>query len=89
VDVLVVVGNAQVPERLIVDDASEAKHETRDVYFGPEMGAVPTRVCARNELRGEWIPGPLLIDEFDSTTVVPPDGRVRLTTWDTIEIELE
>jgi len=32
---------------------------------------------------------PLLIDEFDSTTVVPPDGRVRLTTWDTIEIELE
>jgi N-methylhydantoinase A len=82
-------GDAQVPERLIVDDASEAKHETRDVYFGPEMGAVPTRVCARNELRGEWIPGPLLIDEFDSTTVVPPDGRVRLTTWDTIEIELE
>ena len=31
----------------------------------------------------------LLIEEFDSTTVVPPDGRARLSTWGTIEIELE
>jgi hypothetical protein len=37
----------------------------------------------------EWRNGPLLIEEFDSTTVVPPDGRARLSTWGTIEIELE
>ncbi|HZQ60289.1 MAG TPA: hydantoinase/oxoprolinase family protein [Casimicrobiaceae bacterium] len=82
-------GKAQVPERLLIDHHGEAARETREVYFGPETGVVPTRVCARNDLDEHWIRGPLLIEEFDSTTVVPPDGRARLLTWDTIEIELE
>jgi N-methylhydantoinase A len=58
------------------------------VYFGPEIGAVETPVCGRAEIDGTWRAGPLLIEEFDSTTVVPPDGRARRTGWDTIEIEL-
>jgi len=58
------------------------------VYFGPEFGAVPTPVCGRVDLGSEWTKGPLLVEEFDSTTVVPPDGRARVIAWDTIEIEI-
>ncbi|HLX28346.1 MAG TPA: hydantoinase/oxoprolinase family protein [Casimicrobiaceae bacterium] len=66
---------------------ARSSREPREVYFGPGFGVVPTRVVAREEL-DEWRAGPLLVDEFDSTTVVPPDGRARRVAWDTIEIEL-
>jgi N-methylhydantoinase A len=63
-------------------------NSARAVYFGPEIGAVETAVCARGEIEASWRAGPLLIEEFDSTSVVPPDGRARRIGWDTIEIEL-
>jgi N-methylhydantoinase A len=82
-------GKSQVPDRLVLDTEGDATREVREVYFGPEAGAVPTRVCARSDLAAAWTQGPLLVEEFDSTTVVPPDGRARLIAWDTIEIELD
>jgi N-methylhydantoinase A len=43
----------------------------RDVYFGPENGYLSTPVITRDHLA---VPrsGPLLIDEFDTTIVIPP-----------------
>jgi N-methylhydantoinase A len=81
-------GKSQVPDRLTLDDRAPMRPEPRIVYFGPDFGALPTRVCARADLGETWTAGPLLVEEFDSTTVVPPDGRARLIAWDTIEIEL-
>jgi N-methylhydantoinase A len=63
--------------------------ESRDVYFGPRSGLVPTPVVTREGLGDDWRAGPLLVEEFDSTTVVPPEGRARRIEWDTIEVELE
>jgi hypothetical protein len=40
------------------------------------------------QLGAAWRAGPLLIEEFDSTTVVPPDGRARRIDWDIIDVEL-
>jgi N-methylhydantoinase A len=79
---------SQVPDRLTLDDRAASRNEPRSVYFGPRFGALPTHVCARADLGSTWTAGPLLVEEFDSTTVVPPDGRARLIAWDTIEIEL-
>jgi N-methylhydantoinase A len=79
----------QIPERLSLSDTAGSSASARTVYFGPELGALPTPVCGRGELSGNWTRGPLLIEEFDSTTVVPPDGRARIIAWDTIEIEIE
>ena len=79
---------SQVPDHLVLDDRTAPSHELRTVYFGPQFGARPTRVCGRADLGPTWTAGPLLVEEFDSTTVVPPDGRARLIAWDTIEIEL-
>jgi N-methylhydantoinase A len=81
-------GGSQVPDRLTLDDRAPMRHQPRTVYFGPVFGALPTRVCARADLGETWTAGPLLVEEFDSTAVVPPDGRARLIAWDTIEIEL-
>jgi N-methylhydantoinase A len=87
-----VVARAQSPERQVPDRLSfrdEARASgTRRVYFGPQVGWRNTTICGRMDLDGEWRAGPLLIEEFDSTTVVPPDGRVRRIAWDTIEIEI-
>jgi N-methylhydantoinase A len=87
-----VVARAQSPERQVPDRLSfrdEARASgTRRVYFGPQVGWLNTTICGRMDLDGEWRPGPLLIEEFDSTTVVPPDGRARRIAWDTIEIEI-
>jgi hypothetical protein len=41
------------------------------------------------DVGGEWRRGPLLVEEFDSTTVVPPTGRIRRIAWDTLEIEID
>jgi N-methylhydantoinase A len=77
----------RVPDRLSFRDESRAAG-TRRVYFGPEIGWLGTTICSRMDLDGAWRRGPLLIEEFDSTTVVPPDGKVRRIAWDTIEIEI-
>lgn len=82
-------GTSQVPDRLSVADDWPGTGGARSVYFGPEFGALQTPTCVRGDLGTQWRNGPLLVEEFDSTTVVPPDGRARCIAWDTIEIELE
>lgn len=49
----------------------------RDAYFGAGHGTVRTPVLTRSEVGAEPGPGPLLVEEMDSTTVVPPDCTVR------------
>ena len=56
-------------ERLGVRAAS------REAYFGASWGIIDTPVIARHDLGEEGTTGPLLIDEYDSTIVVPPDYR--------------
>ena len=48
---------------------------TRLAYFGPAHGTVATPVCNRAGLLDGERPGPLLVDEYDSTCVVPPGVR--------------
>ena len=49
---------------------------SRNVYFGRSVGTVSTPVLTRWQLPGEAVDGPLLIEEMDSTTVVPPSCRI-------------
>lgn len=50
---------------------------SRLAYFGPTTGLIETPVLGRRDLT-EPVQGPLLIDEYDSTIVVPPDMVARL-----------
>jgi len=49
----------------------------RHAYFGRDRGSLPARVLGRGALREEPLPGPLIIEEYDSTTVVPPGWSAR------------
>ena len=48
---------------------------SREAYFGASWGTIDTPVISRHDLGEEGTTGPLLIDEYDSTIVVPPDYR--------------
>jgi len=78
----------RVPSRVALPGEAGPARRSRRVHFGPGHGTVETPVCTRMELGGEWRAGPLLVEEFDSTTVVPPGGRARRIAWDTIDVEV-
>jgi N-methylhydantoinase A len=59
---------------------------SRRAYFGPQWGMVETPVVARADL-ADGRNGPLLVDEYDSTTVIPPDMRARLDEQGQIVID--
>jgi len=69
--------------------ALPALEGTRTAYFGPSVGRVETPVCNRAGLLAGERRGPLLIDEVDSTCVVPPGCAARLDTYGNIEGEHE
>jgi len=81
--------SSRIPDRLAFAADRYRAGRSRVVYFGPDIGSIETAVCGRSDLDTSWRAGPLLIEEFDSTTVVPPDGRARRIDWDTIEVELQ
>jgi len=45
---------------------------TRAAYFGPAHGLLETQVVARSALRAGPRQGPLIVEEYDSTVVIPP-----------------
>src|SRR5215469_12991362 len=62
----------------------------RDAYFGRQRGVRATPVLNRFELDPEEPRGgPLLIDEYDATTLVPPGCSARLDHFDNIVIRIE
>ena len=63
--------------------------DSRNAYFGPKYGRMKTPVIARNDLTRTPAKGPLLIDEYDSTTVVAPACTARLDTGGNIRIQIE
>jgi N-methylhydantoinase A len=60
----------------------------RQAYFGVDHGFVETSVIGRNALRDEWSAGPLIVEEYESTTIVPPYARARIDDGANVLIEL-
>lgn len=58
--------------------------EVREACFDGQTVGVPVR--DRGSLRGS-LQGPLLIDEYDSTTVVPPGAQARVDEFQNILLE--
>jgi N-methylhydantoinase A len=67
-------------------DAHTSTGVARAAYFGHAVGAIDTPVLARADLAGTPRPGPLLIDEYDATTLVPPGATARLDEHGNIRI---
>ena len=61
----------------------------RRVYFGPGHGWLDTPVVDRPALRSGAIAGPLIVEEYDSTTVVPPGWRAAAADHGCMTLEAE
>jgi N-methylhydantoinase A len=77
----------RVPHRLERDREDRVVQTTRKAYFGRELGWRDTPVVARNALVGKARPGPLIVEEYDTTTVVRPGWSARLDRWNDIVME--
>lgn len=61
---------------------------SRSAYFGPDIGRIDVPVIARAALIDGARRGPFLIDEYDSTVVVPPAATAQLDPYGNIEVRL-
>jgi N-methylhydantoinase A len=64
---------------------------SRRAYFGARFGRVETPVFDRASLAGGggvWR-GPLIVEEYDATTVVPPGCTATLDAWGNIVIDIQ
>ena len=76
-----------VPERVIVSRPEPVPPPPRPAFFGKELGWIETPVMRRSDL-GAARAGPLIVEEYDSTCLVPPDARVELDAGGNIIVEL-
>jgi N-methylhydantoinase A len=78
----------RVPDALRVDRSGPGRAGgSRRVYFGPDLGWHETPIVDRPDL----IPpreGPCIVEEYDSTCVIPPGARASLDPHGNIVMEL-
>ena len=77
----------RLPDRIVRIGERVAETSRRKAYFGPDHGWVETTVVPRAGLTENPADGPLIIEEYDTTTVVRPGWNVRLDGWNNIVLE--
>ena len=90
---LVVTGKRRelAPERVALTRGAlkEALLEKRKVWFA-RTGYVATSVYERDRLPANaQITGPAIIEQMDTTTVVPPGAKLKLDRYGYLHMELE
>ena len=68
--------------------AQDRELGSREAYFGPVHGMVRTPVLSRAALIDGAMPGPFLVDEYDSTIVVPPGCSASLDRIGNVEVTI-
>ena len=66
----------------------DRKADPRQVYFGPVHGQMETPVIDRPDLANE-ISGPVIVEEYDSTCIVPPGWSAALDAQNNIVLTRE
>ncbi|MDC0986242.1 hydantoinase/oxoprolinase family protein [Alphaproteobacteria bacterium] len=79
----------RLPDRVARVGETMAATAEREAYFGPELGWHPTPVLPREGLSETSRVGPLIIEEYDTTTVVRPGWSAHLDEWNNIVLERE
>jgi N-methylhydantoinase A len=67
--------------------AEEPAVETRVAYYGPKVGECLTKIVSREALLRGSLEGPVVIEEFDTTVVVPPQWTASLDKYGNITLE--
>jgi len=61
-----------------------ARPGSRRAYFGPQQGELETRILGRGDLIEPAVAGPLIVEESDTTVVVPPRWQASVDTYGNI-----
>jgi N-methylhydantoinase A len=77
---------AGVPERVRPSRPEPAASAPRHAYFGTERGWLETPVIRRSDLSASRA-GPVIVEEYDATCVVPPGWHAGLDTGENVLIE--
>lgn len=85
---LVGIKSSSMPELTHSTEDSKCKECGRKAYFGPDLGLVTSRVVSRNGLANNAIEGPLIIEDYEGTVIVPPDCKAKLDNMGNIIIEI-
>jgi len=67
----------------------ETINTSRNAYFGNDHGWLDTPVYPRTELQSSPITGPLIIEEYDATIVVPPEATAHVDAANNVRITFE
>jgi N-methylhydantoinase A len=67
--------------------AEEPAMEMRVAYYGPKVGDCLTKIVSREALLRGSLEGPVVIEEFDTTVVVPPQWTASLDKYGNITLE--
>jgi N-methylhydantoinase A len=59
----------------------------RAAHFGDRFGTLETPVLRRGVVGPDPAAGPFVVEDYDATTVVPPDFTLRRDTADNLLIE--
>jgi N-methylhydantoinase A len=71
-------------------DAPPRPHSTRSVRFDEIDDPIETPVYVRSELpAGAKLDGPAVVEQLDSTTVVPPGWKAEVDAWLNIRMHME
>lgn len=77
------------PKVTIAEGATAKPKGTREVWFHGQTSALTTNIYDRDDLpAGLTIEGPAVIDQLDSTTVIPPNSTAYIDEWLNIQIKL-
>jgi len=77
----------RMPDQIAVAPYRPSERSRR-AYFGPHWGWMETPVIGRTDLSSTPAAGPLIVEEYDSTIVVPPDTRASLDSWGNVVLSL-
>lgn len=83
---------ADTPDRRFTPpglSTAKTRERTRQVYFDGLKARIETAVIDRPDLLGAARKGPLIVEEYDSTTVVPPGWIAELDAFTNIVLTKE
>src|SRR5262249_15881285 len=75
-----------VPDRILRTRAEPTPPPPRQAYFGAQYGWLRTPVMRRGALAVP-LAGPVIVEEYDATCVIPPGWRASLDAGENILIE--
>ncbi len=82
-------GGGEVPPRVTSSRTEPAEQDARQAYFGEEHGWIDTPVLRRADLDiTSPRVGPLIVEEYDATCLIPPGAHAEFDATGNIVIEL-